>query len=57
MGNSLYRNEIIYKDVFENFYTNQMVQIDFSQKGSQDYFVIACNLTGFIQAFETRDKS
>ena len=34
-----------------------MVQIDFAQKCSQDYLVIACSLTGFIQAFETRDKS
>ena len=34
-----------------------MVQIDFAQKCSQDYLVIACSLTDFIQAFETRDKS
>ena len=49
-------NEIDYKNVFENFYPNQMVEIDYCQKGTQDYLVIACSLTGFIQVFETKDK-
>ena len=47
-------NEVDYKNVFENFYPNQMVEIDYCQKGTQDYLVIDCILTGFIQVFETK---
>ena len=42
--------------MFENFFPNQMVEIDFAQRGTQDYLVVACSLTGFIQVYETKDK-
>ena len=49
-------NEIDFTNVFENFYPNQMVEMDFCQKGNKDYLIFACSLTGFIQAYETRNK-
>ena len=45
-------NEISYKDVFENFYPNEMIECDFAQKGSRDFM-----LTGYLQAFEVKNKS
>ena len=33
-----------------------MVEMDFCQKGNKDYLIFACSLTGFIQAYETRNK-
>ena len=45
-------NEIDFTNVFEN----QMVEIDLCQKGNKDYLIFACSLTGFIQAYETRNK-
>ena len=50
-------NEIDFTNVFENFYPNQMVEVDFCQKGNKDYLIFACSLTGFIQAYETKNKS
>ena len=33
------------------------VQIDFAQKGNNDYLMMADALTGFIQAFPVKNKS
>ena len=33
-----------------------MVEMDFCQRGNKDYLIFACSLTGFIQAYETRNK-
>ena len=49
-------NEVDFANVFENFYPNQMVEMDFCQRGNKDYLIFACSLTGFIQAYETKNK-
>ena len=39
------------KDVFANFYPNEEIQIDFAEKGNDNFLMMADTLTGFIQAF------
>ena len=51
------QNEVSMEDVFNNFYPNEEVQIDFIQKGNNDYLMIADTLTRFIQAFPVKNKS
>ena len=50
------RNEISQENIFENFIPGQQVEIDYAQKGSNDYLMIVCSLTGFIQAYKTSNK-
>ena len=50
-------NEVSYKDVFANFFPNEQIEIDFAQKGTRDFLLVADSLTGFVQAFETKNKS
>ena len=50
-------NEISYRDVFSNFYPNEMIECDFAQKGSRDFMLIVDKLTGYLQAFEVKNKS
>lgn len=50
------QNEISMVDVFANFYPNEEIQIDFAEKGNNDYLMVADTLTGFIQAFPVRNK-
>ena len=50
-------NEISYRDIFENFYPNEMIEVDFAQKGSKDFMLIVDTLTGYLQAFEVKNKS
>ena len=45
------------ENVFNNFYPNEEVQIDFAQKGNNDFLMMADTLTGFIQAFPVKNKS
>ena len=47
-------NEISYRNIFNNIYPNQMIELDFAQKGSQDYMVVGCSLTGFLQVYEVK---
>ena len=50
-------NEVSQKDIFVNFYPNEQIEVDFAQKGSRDFLLIVDSLTGFLQAFEVRNKS
>jgi hypothetical protein len=50
-------NEISQKDVFANFFPNEQIEIDFAQKGAKDFLLMVDSLTGFVQAFEVRNKS
>ena len=33
-----------------------MIEVDFAQKGTQDYMVVASSLTGFLQVYEVKNK-
>ena len=34
-----------------------MIEVDFAQKGSKDFMLIVDTLTGYLQAFEVKNKS
>ena len=50
-------NEIDMRDAFENFYPGEQLNIDFAEKGGQDYMIVVCVLTGFLQVYEVRNKT
>ena len=49
-------NEVSYRNIFTNFYPNQLLEVDFAQKGCKDYIVIVCSLTGFLKAYQVKNK-
>ena len=49
-------NKISQENIFRNFMPGQQVELDFAEKDSKDYLMIACSLTGFIQAYKTVNK-
>ena len=49
-------NEVSYSNIFANFYPNQLLEVDFAQKGCRDYIVIVCALTGFLKAYPVKNK-
>ena len=50
-------NEESFKDLFENYYPNSLLQADFAQYGDQDFLVIVCMLSGFGKVFKTKNKT
>ena len=51
------KNEIDMSNLFENFFPGSRVQIDFCQKGNEDYLVMVCQMSGFMQVYSYRNKS
>ena len=51
------KNEIDFSNLFENFFPGSRVQIDFCQKGNEDYLVMVCQMSGFMQDYRCRNKS
>ena len=49
-------NEVSQENIFNNFIPGQQVELDYSQKGCNNYLMIVCSLTGFIQAYKTANK-
>ena len=50
-------NEISMSNLFDNFYPNQRVQLDFAEKGPDNYLVMCDMMSGFFQVFQVRNKS
>ena len=50
-------NEISMTSLFENFFPNQRVQIDFAEKGSESYLVMCDVMSGFFQVYRVANKS
>ena len=50
-------NEISMSNLFNNFYPNQRVQIDFCEKGRDDYLVMVDVMSGFFQVYKVKNKS
>ena len=58
----MHRNSRAQKDnamtsLFENFFPNQRVQIDFAEKGSENYLVMCDVMSGFFQVYRVANKS
>ena len=47
-------NEVSFENIFRNFI--QQIELDFAERGNQDYLMIVCSLTGFMQAYKTANK-
>ena len=43
--------------LFENFFPNQRVQIDFAEKGNDNYLVMCDVMSGFFQVYRVANKS
>ena len=43
--------------LFENFSPNIRVQIDYAEKGNENFLVICYQMSGFGQVYKTRNKS
>ena len=41
----------------ENFFLGNHVQIDFAQKGNEDYLVLCCQMSGFMQVYRCCNRS
>ena len=50
-------NEVSYDNIFKNFTPGQQVEMDYAEKGNQNYLLMVCSLTGFIQCYKTTNKS
>ena len=50
-------NEISMTSLFENFFPNQRVQIDFAEKGTENYLVMCDVMSGFFQVYSVPNKS
>ena len=44
-------------NLFDNFYPNQRVQLDFAEKGPDNYLVMCDMMSGFFQVFKVKNKS
>jgi hypothetical protein len=56
MSKASEHNEISMDNIFQNFIPGQQVELDYAQRGNQDYLMIICSLTGFMQAYKTANK-
>ena len=50
-------DEVIGEDIFANFYPGQRLQVDYAEKGNNNYLMIVNYVSGFMQAYKTSRKS
>ena len=50
-------NENSNEDIFKNFLLGQRLEIDYVERGNQNYLLIVCVLIRFIQMYKTANKS
>ena len=50
-------NEVGLADAFAHFFPGEEVNVDFAEKGSRNFMVVVDILTGFMQVYETKDKT
>ena len=51
------QNEIYMSSLFENFFPDSRVQIDFAQRGNEDFLGLCCQMNGFMLVYKCRNKS
>ena len=44
-------------NLFENYFPESRVQIDYAKKGNDNFLVLCCQISRFIQVYKTRNKS
>ena len=50
-------NEVRGEDLFSHFHPGQRLQVDYCEKGSQNYLMIVDYVSGYMQAYKTNRKS
>ena len=50
-------NEVDMRDAFENFFPGEELNVDFAEKGTQNYMIVVDILTGYLQVYEIRNKT
>ena len=50
-------NEVSGEDIFSHFFSGQRLQVDYCEKGSQNYLMIVDYVSGYMQAYKTTRKS
>ena len=50
-------NEVGLADAFAHFFPGEEVNVDFAERGSRNFMVVVDILTGFMQVYETKDKT
>ena len=50
-------NKINIGSFFKNFYPNQHVQIDFAERGADNFLVMCDIMSGFFQIYKVKNKS
>ena len=51
------KTEVDYKDIFQNNFPGQSLEMDFLQYDGEDFLTIVDVLTGFITCFKTKNKT
>ena len=50
-------NEVSGEDIFSHFFPGQRLQVDYCEKGNQNYSMIVDYVSGYMQAYKTTRKS
>ena len=50
-------NECSFKDLFENFFPNSLLQADFAEYQGQDYLILVDIQSGYGRVFKTKNKT
>ena len=50
-------NEVSGEDIFSHFFPGQRLQVDYCEKGAQNYLMIVDYVSGYMQAYKTTRKS
>ena len=51
------KNEVDMSDLFDNFFPGGRIQVDFAERGSDNFLVIVCQMSGFMQIYKCPQKS
>ena len=50
-------NEVSGEDIFSHFFPGQCLQVDYCEKGNQNYLMIVDYVSSYMQAYKTTHKS
>ena len=50
-------NEVSFRDLFDNYFPNTLLQADFAEFQNQDYLILVCVQSGFGKVFKTKNKT
>ena len=51
------KNEVDMSNLFDNFFPGGRIQMDFAERGTENFLVIVCQMSGFMQIYKCPQKS